>query len=175
MIFNWVLWIQWAGMAISQIYLWMLNVEGLVRERGEKEKEWDRNRHWIWGPMRSFRLDIKPSLLSLKGALCDLREFQSSFASLSCPISSALLMMQMGSVRQTILRSKRTSVGFYFFCIFIFPCFYPKFILALAHLAALWTWNKLPGYLLCLPLCILTIWLWILTYSILLSLVTLWT
>lgn len=87
---------------------------GLVRERGEKEKEWDRNRHWIWGPMRSFRLDIKPSLLSLKGALCDFVSFRVAFASLSCPISSALLMMQMGSVRQTILRSKRTSVGFYF-------------------------------------------------------------
>lgn len=46
--------------------------------------------------MRSFKLDLKPSLLSLKDELCDLCEFQSSFASQPCRIASALSLMQMG-------------------------------------------------------------------------------
>lgn len=126
---------------------------------------------------------------------------QGSFALWPCPLSSALSVKQMVSIGIIILRvglvfcqvsaslphsltsippslppSLPSSFLLSFFCVFVFPCLYSEFILMLAyfHLLALWTWNKLLGYLLCLHLCILTVWSWILTLSVLLHLVTLW-
>lgn len=151
-ILNSALGIPWTENNIGHVYSGILNVGAWGREW---ERECDRNRHWIWGPMRSSKLDLneKPYLLSLNSELCNLRDFPSSFAPWPCPISSALSVIQIVFAGLIILRSNGTCAlsGFIFSCIFIYPCLCPEYMLVLAyfHLHGLWMWNELLGWLLC--------------------------
>lgn len=130
-----------------------------VLEMGEREREreWDKNRHWIWGPMISSKRDLNKNhtyWVRMANYVNYVIYVSFRVALLLGPAPSpfALSVMQMILVRIIILRSYRTDglSVFFFFFIFIFLCLYPEFILVLTyfHLLGLWAWNQLLGYLL---------------------------
>lgn len=99
-----------------------------VLEMGEREREreWDKNRHWIWGPMISSKRDLNKNhtywvrMASYVNYVIYV-SFRVALLLGPAPSPFALSVMQMILVRIIILRSYRTDgLSLFFFFIYIY-------------------------------------------------------